>query len=223
MSFFGNLSSLFNAPSAKGSGKSVTPGSAKLQQPVAQIPQAKKPEPVVAKKPLAPQPVQPIQPAQLDESAAREAQARAKEIIVEAKDEALAIRSKAEQEARELRRSLEEQQRSLDIKLDRIETRWSQIEEKEKQLENQRGDIETAKKALEEERQKVLEKLEHVSGMTTDEARASLMDSLEKKLTKEMATLIRQKEQEAKAEADDRVREILVDAMKHGATDYVVE
>ena|SRR5579859_228587 len=226
MSFFGNLSSLFSATNAKEPHKGATPSAVKPQQS-ALPPRAKKPEPVLAKKPSL-KPADGVTIAQTpmpmgDESSIREAQARAKEIIVEAKDEALAIRSKAEQEARDLRRSLEEQQRSLDIKLDRIETRWSQIEEKEKLLETQRGDIEKNKKTLEEERQKVLEKLEHVSGMTTDEARASLMDSLEKKLTKEMATLIRQKEQEAKAEADDRVREILVDAMKHGATDYVVE
>lgn len=38
-----------------------------------------------------------------------------------------------------------------------------------------------------------------------------------------MAQLIRQREEEAKNEADERVKDILVDAMKHGATDYVPE
>ena len=218
MSFFGNLSSLFNT-SNKTVKKSVVVGK-KPQEKTAKPLPTNQVEHV--KQPLI-RPSAPLAPSISDEAAQREAQAKAREIIVEAKDEALAIRSKAEQDAREVRRVLEEQQRSIDVKLDRLDSRLSQMDDKEKQLTDARQDLVENKKQIEESRQKVLEKLESVSGMTTDEARASLMDSLERKLTKEMATLIRQKEQEAKTEADERVKEILIDAMRNGANDYVVE
>lgn len=223
MSFFGNLSSLFNAPA-----KSNTPGSPKVVQPVAPIrpvaPVINKKEVQVQKQPKQTQTPAAVPQAQVNNDAAvREAQARAREIIVEAKDEALAIRSKAETESREQRRELENQQRSIDVKLDRLDTRLSQMDDREKGLEKNRAELQDARAKLEEAKQKVVEELEQTSGMTRDEAKSILMDGLEKKLTKEMATLIRQKEQEAKAEADSRVAEILADAMKHGATDYVVE
>ena len=238
MSFFGNLSSLFGSdkkpvgaqakpglkPAGSAPAKDVAKKAAAVtpQSPIrpGQKPQAQPSKPQTAQ--TQPQQAQP-RPQVMDDAAIRESQARAKEIIVEAKDEALAIRSKAELDARELRRDLEAQQRSIDIKLDRIESRLAQMDDKEKSLEEIRLDLNKSKANLEETRQQILQELEKASGMTKDEARNQLLEGLEKKLTKEMATLIRQKEEEAKAEADTRVREILIDAMKHGATDYVVE
>lgn len=233
MSFFGNLSSLFNNPSKK---TGIAAGAGKSSQPIAQpsrpqtvtqpprnlkdTQQNKKVDPTPPPKPVL---HTPAAPTVVDESYLREAQARSREIIVEAKDEALAIRSKAEQESRELRRELENQQRSVDVKLDRIESRLTQMDEREKQLEQVKAGLAESRQKLEELKQKELEKLESLSGTTREEAKNALMEGLEKKLTKEMATMIRQKEQEAKAEADEKIKEILADAMKHGANDYVVE
>lgn len=227
MSFFGNLSSLFNTPK---DGKTVPQSTVSPtgKKPIAPAMPPQKASDLQRKdrfKPIQTQkaPVVKSQPIAHDDTSQREAQAKAREIIVEAKDEALVIRTKAEQDARELRKSLEEQQRSIDIKLDRIDTRLTQMDEREKQLEKAKQDLLDGQKKVEQSRQEALDKLEKVSGMTREEAKASLLDGLEKKLTKEMAMLIRQKEEEAKTEADDRVREILIDSMRHGATDYVVE
>jgi ribonuclease Y len=240
MSFFGNLSTLFNAKEP--GKKSGTLASRPQTGPQAH--QAAKTDPKdfrPAKKAITPQPTPQRQapqahPVQMptkvvptedtikaQESLLREAQARAREIIVEAKDEALAIRTKAEQEARDMRRQLEDQQRSIDMKLDKIESRLSQMDDRDKQLDKARQDLLDQRKQLEQAKQQVIEKLEAVSGMTHDEAKGALFENLEKKLAKEMATLIRQKEEEAKNEADEKVKEILIDAMKHGATDYVAE
>ena len=236
MSFFGNLSSLFNAPTKKsgavaGSRPQAQVGKqpviakqapAKVAQPAPQAPQ---PQPIrpTSQPQQVKQAVKPAAPSYDTDAAVREAQARAREIIVEAKDEALAIRSKSEQESRELSRGLEEQQRLLNSKLDKIEIRLTQMDDRDQQLEKTREDLVAQRKKLEDARQDVIEQLEKVSGMTRDEAKAVLFENLERKLSKETATLIRQKEEEAKNEADEKVKEILVDAMKHGATDYVAE
>jgi ribonucrease Y len=224
MSFFGNLSSLFNSKDSK-TKQSAQQKAAPQQpkQPQQAQPKQVKPQPIrpVVQQHVKPQP----QPAQVVDMQAvvREAQARAREIIVEAKDEALAIRTKAEQEARQTRKTLEEQQRSLDQKLDRIDTRLSQLDERDQALDSTRQSLQEQKQKLEVSKQEVIERLEAISGMTQDEAKSSLFESLEKKLAKEMATFIRQKEEEAKNESQERVKEILVDAMKHGANDYVAE
>ena len=240
MSFFGNLSQLFNAPTkARGSNrpqqnqaagakapkphkkkfhsnKKLKPqqthilpvaATAELKQPVTQQTTEQKPQ-------FTPEYIQQIK---------RDAEAKAREIVVEAKSEALAIRSKAENESKELGKQLEQQQRTLESKLDRIDSRLEQISTKEEQLEKKRAEIQELRLQVEKEKERVIQKLEQVSELTQEEAKEVLFKRLEKKLAKEMALFIRQKEEVAKTEADERVQEILIDAMKHGATDQVPE
>ncbi|MDQ3008235.1 MAG: Rnase Y domain-containing protein, partial [bacterium] len=239
MSFFNNLSSLFG-PQQGGRKNSAAAVKNKNLGP-AVIPVAKKPQtatPIGQQAPPA-YPVSPQPPArsaapvaqvpmprisaQEEQSLLREAQAKAREIIVEAKDEALAIRSKSERDARDANKQLEEQQRSLDVKLDRLEIRLTSMQQKEQDAENLRDQIIKQKAELETQKQKILDRLEKVSGLTKDEARQTLFEGLERQLSQEMAQFIRQKEEEARDEADEKVKEILVDSMKHGATDYVPE
>lgn len=59
--------------------------------------------------------------------------------------------------------------------------------------------------------------------MTIDEAKKALMDEVQKELTGEIAKKIRAAEERVKVEASEKSREILADAMKHGATAYVAE
>ena len=217
MSFFNNLSTLFG-PDKK----------PKQAHPKPAAPKPPKVDHTRKTKPMGPVPT-PLQTARPVVSDAEtqailaESKAKAREIIVEAKDEALAIRSEAEQKAREINRKLEEQQRSLDVQLSKIDMRLSKIEEKEERLDQQRSSLDKLRSDLNEQREQVMAKLEEVANLTVDEARAQLMEDLEKRLSKDMAQLIRQREEEAKNEADERVQEILIDAMKHGATDYVAE
>lgn len=152
-----------------------------------------------------------------------DAQTKAREIIVEAKSEALSIRSKAETEAREISKQLEQQQRFIEQKLDKIDQRLESISQKEENLEKQRSEVVKLKTQVEQTKQDLLSKLEEVSGFTRDQAKQELFDDLEMKLSREMAQFIKQKEEEAEAEAEDKVKDILIDAMKHGATEHVPE
>lgn len=227
MSFFGNLSNLF--ANQKTSAK---------KQPLITQPTAKpdKQDESKAKKAFVHQP-KPKAP-QIDknllasmqreaqsqaDALVREATSKAREIIIEAKDEALAIRSESEKKARDLEQQLLKQQAILESKLDRLDNRFSQMDEKEQQLNTKRAELETNRADLEKQREKILKKLEEVSSMTKDEAKEVLYEGLEKKLRKEMAQLIRQRQEEARSEADLKSKEILIDAMRHGATDYVAE
>ncbi len=219
MSFFGNLSTLFGTQQASQQQKPTTVDQSEKQTGVKPpFKKHKKPKKhhkqEVKSQVVVPENIQQIR---------RDAEAKAREIIVEAKSEALQLRSKAEKEQRELSRQLEQQQNMLQAKLDRIDERLEVISSKEEQLENKRFEIVELKQEVEKEKEKVIKQLEKVSTMTRDEAKELLLKRLEKKLAKESALFIRQKEEEAQAEADDKVKEILIDAMKHGATDYVPE
>ncbi len=68
-----------------------------------------------------------------------------------------------------------------------------------------------------------VKKLEKAANMTREEAKKALLDEVGKELTGEIAKKIRQAEERIKLEASEKAREILVDAMKHGATTYTAE
>ena len=72
-------------------------------------------------------------------------------------------------------------------------------------------------------RDEYVEKLAKVAKLTPDEAKKLLMDEMQKELTSEMAKRIRNAEERIKLEANEKAKEILADAMKHGATSYVPE
>lgn len=67
------------------------------------------------------------------------------------------------------------------------------------------------------------DKLSKVAKMTVDEAKKSLLDEVQKDLIAEIAKKIRAAEEKVKEEASEKAREILLDAMKHGATNYTAE
>lgn len=153
----------------------------------------------------------------------REAKAKAREIIVEAKAEALSIRSKAEKEAQIELKKVEGQQRSLDEKLSRVEQKLSNLENKEDNLSKEKQRINDKLQELENQKKKIIQQLEDVSGLTTEEAKEVLFSRMEERLSRQLAVFVREKEEQAQAEAEEKVKEILVDAMKHGATDDVPE
>lgn len=87
---------------------------------------------------------------------------------------------------------------------------------KEEELNKKLAEIEALK-------QKELEKLGEISGLTREEARKSVLEVTEKRLAEEIARKIKEAEDRIKAEATEKAKEILVEAIQHGVTDWVAE
>lgn len=211
MSFFGNLSNLF--------------GSARDQLDTQSAPSSKTNKPSKQAKPKKSKPSKPQVTQQQVNShdLVREAQAQAKEIILEAKDQALQLKSQAEQAIRKQQQELDQQQRELTKKLDKIDNRLEQLDQRDQNLDKVKQDLE--KKLAESDKLKaqLASRLEEVSQMTQDEAKQTLLDGVEKQITRQMSQQIRRRQEELEAEADQKAQQILVDAMKYGATDEVAE
>lgn len=95
--------------------------------------------------------------------------------------------------------------------------------EKEERLEREKEQLEKDKKNLNTKREEYLQRLQKVSGMTTDEAKKDLLREVEQKEVATVARIIKEKEEEAKKTASKKAQEILVDSMRHGALDYIAE
>jgi len=67
------------------------------------------------------------------------------------------------------------------------------------------------------------DKLSKVARMTPDEAKKALLDEVQADLTGEIAKKIRAAEEKIKEESHEKALEVLLDAMKQGATGYVAE
>lgn len=158
-----------------------------------------------------------------DESVVRKAEAQAREIVVEAKGEALGIRQQAEAESIKVRTELTSKQGELDRKSAEVEREKAVLGEKRKFLSQIERQVNVSKEEVEEHKKRLLAQLERVASMTKDEARSEILGAYEKRLTADIAKMVKEAEEKASEEADRKAREILVDSMKHGAHEYVAE
>ena len=161
-----------------------------------------------------------------ERSAARilnEADTRQKEIQLEAKEEAIHIRTQAESELRERRRETQrlehrvtQKEESLDRKLDGLDQRQRNLSDKEEELDKARKGLLT----LQEERRQELERL---SNLTTSEAKEVLLAQVEREIRDEANRRLREIEQEVKEEADERARKVITVAMQRLTGEAVSE
>lgn len=242
MSFFSTLSGMFNHPNrpekkqpVKKIAQHSAPASAPQVEPVTTVQPGKPIQLQSLSKRIgfptqqstsAPQMVSNetiLQTQQAADALIREAQARSREIIVEAKDEALQLREKAEKDARQRTQDILDKERSLDNKLSAFESKLKTLDDRETELKKQRDTLEQERQKIGELREDFVKKLEKAAGMTKDQAKQEILQSLEREVAKDSAQIIQAAESAAKETADEKAREILVDAMKHGATEYVAE
>ena len=95
--------------------------------------------------------------------------------------------------------------------------------ERQEKLEAKQENLEKEKAEIEKQRQEYIKKLEGVTHLTSEEAKAQLIKETERDAAAMMAKIIREKEDEAKATADVKAQEIVLDSLKHGALQFVPE
>jgi ribonuclease Y len=95
--------------------------------------------------------------------------------------------------------------------------------ERQEKLDEAREDLEREKKQIADKKDEYIEKLQKVSGLTSEEAKKELLLQIEEKEAQILAKIIREREEEAKRTADKRAQEIVVESMRHGAVSYIPE
>ena len=90
-------------------------------------------------------------------------------------------------------------------------------------LRKERETLEKKEASLKSRETELVTRLEKASSMTSDEAKKVLLEEIQSQLTSEIAQKIRKAEERIKEDANEKAKEILADAMKHGATSYVAE
>ncbi len=148
---------------------------------------------------------------------------QAKEIILKANEEALRIKREAESESHKIASSALEVEKRLSKREEQIEEKESILSRERQSIDQIKQNTERLKKELEERREQLLLKLEKIAQLSKDQARSLLLQGWEDKLKTDLAKRIKQNEEDFKSQADDKAKQILVDAMRYGATDLVAE
>src|SRR5438874_128538 len=152
-----------------------------------------------------------------------EAETRKKEMILEAKEEAHRIRMSLEQEVRDGRAELQRSERRIQQKEEAIDRKLEDLDRKEQALSARAEEMNKLQDDLHLAVQAQLKELERISGLTRAEARTTILASVEKELTQEVAQKIRENEEVVKEESDKRARNILVTAMQRIAAEQTAE
>ena len=148
---------------------------------------------------------------------------QAKEIILEASSKALEIKQEAERESRKIINESLEAEKRLARANQQLQDKESDLTRQRNLIEKEKEIVEKTKKEWEEKREMILQKLEKISQLTKEQAKNLLLQGWEEKLKGEIANRIKDADEEIKNKVDEKAKEILVDAMRYGATDYVAE
>ena len=150
-------------------------------------------------------------------------EAKRKEAVMEAKEEIHRMRSEMERENKERRADLQRHERRLVQKEENLDKKIDSFERKEEKLAAKEARLNATQDKVDALYQKQLEELERLSGLTSEEAKQELLDSLADEVKHESAMLIKDLEQQAKDEADKKAREIISLAIQRCAADHVAE
>lgn len=152
-----------------------------------------------------------------------EAQARAKEIELAARDQVHELRSEAEEESRQQRRELQREDKRLQRRREMLDTRLEQLESRERKLNQRQSKLDRRKNELDKLYESRTTELERIANMSQEEAKELLLQTVEEETRQDMARVIREVEAQAHEEAESQARKIVVEAMQRIATDQVSE
>ena len=157
------------------------------------------------------------------ETAQKEAENLKKEEIIKAKEEIMSSRKELDQEIKERRGEVQKQESRLIQKEENLERREENFEKKEREQEKEWQQIEDKKQDLDKLYKQEMVELQKIASLTKEEAKEKLLSEMDKELTAEKASLIREKEQKAKEEATKNAKEILTYAVQKCAADHSQE
>ena len=153
----------------------------------------------------------------------RRSNAHSKEILLEAKEQALQLRSDAQAQVNDQKLTLQRQQSRLEAREEILRGKADAADKHESQLQDQRNELIDEKSKLDDLRQQAGEKLEAISGLSMSDARQQLIDQAQEDIEFELARRYRDAELVAQDEADDKARLILAESMQRLASEVVSE
>ena len=116
-----------------------------------------------------------------------------------------------------------QREKNMDKRDELYQKRETLLDEKEERLNNKFDEIQDEKSKVEELKNEQLKLLQEIANFSKEEAKELLMDEVKQNMSKEVATYIKEQEQEAKMLADKNAKNLIVTAMQRYAADIANE
>jgi ribonuclease Y len=152
-----------------------------------------------------------------------EARAKQKEIILEAKDEAIKLAKTAETENRERRAELQRYETRLDKKDEQLDQKLAAVDQRERRMVEKELELEAEREKVVQLQSEQRTELARVAGLSMDEARGLLLQRVEDEMRDITNRKVHDLEAEARETADARAREIITMALQRYAAEHTAE
>ena len=159
-----------------------------------------------------------------------EAEKIKRDSVLEAKEEAYKIKADAENLLRESKAEIKVSEDRLLTRESNIDRRDLMLQNREQLLDDKENNILLKQKEIQEEQVKVedlkkkqMEELESISGFSREEAKDAVLSRVQDMMDVEINAYIKDREAEAKLEADKKAKSLVVSCMQRYAADVASE
>lgn len=166
----------------------------------------------------------------LIEKATREAEKVKRDGVLELKEESYRIKQETDAEVKEKKKEVLELKELVENREKSLNKRDELLTDREKALDVRDKDLLAKQKEIQEKNAKMDEiineqiaELAKISGLSKDKARELVMKKVEDEMSKEIAVYLRERENDAKLEADKKAKDYIISSMQRYATDVANE
>ena len=164
------------------------------------------------------------------EEAKKEADKHRRDSLAELKEESYRLKQELDkeiklkkEEAKDSENRLLQREASLDKRDEMLQKRESSLDERDNNLLNKQRELQEKDAKMEEMLKEEIKQLENIAKFSKEKAREQIMKRVEEEMTKEVNEYIKEKEAEAKLEAHDRAKNLIVESMSRYAEDVATE
>jgi ribonucrease Y len=159
----------------------------------------------------------------IKQDAIKEAEAKKKEILLETKDQLIRERNQQEREIRDRRNELQRYERRVTQKEENIDKKVASLEKQEQSYEAREVAIAEKEQFLTGEEERYARELEKISGLTAEEAKKLIIQTLENEAKHDAQAIINKIEQESQLTSERRARDVLITTIQRLATEVTTE
>ncbi len=157
------------------------------------------------------------------EDAQRQAEAKKKEALLEAKDEIFQMRADAEADLKRRAGEIDKKEDRIAQRESNLDARSASLDRKEQSIEQKENELQHARSEIEAIATRARSELERVAGMTAQDAKQGLIEEIEEEAKRDAMAIVRELESQAREEADRRARKIISIAMQRIASELTTE
>lgn len=148
---------------------------------------------------------------------------QAKERFIELKSEHEKVIFQREKKISEIENRLREKENKLNNDLKRSKNLTHSLEQKNESLQKKLEKIDSKERELETSHKIQVEKLEIISGLSSDEAKKELVDSLQKKAESDALAFAQQSLEDAKLTVEQEAKKIIINTIQRIGTEESIE